>query len=375
MKRTKGFKILCLFMLIQMFAFSQDFDFYEEIKSSGSMPADFVTLLSEKYKQDQVLIDENNKRRDKKIQKQFYLESNFSMNEIIYTGNVLFNDPISIYLNSIYEKIKLGNSQLNNENIRFYTSKSTIINAFTTHAGIIFFNIGLLAKVQTEDEIAYIMCHEIAHYLKKHNIKQYTFNEELESRGGVFRKYGWEEKMFSKANYSQQHEMEADALGLELYVNTDYNPSASVDALNNLMTYQLPFESSSEFSKSVFEDHLISFDSIYIPPIDSILIKEYENDNELSTHPEIQTRVDTIAKILDKLGIASNKESVTNQIQNVAQFEMCHLYLEKGMFYHAIFCTLALLDKNSSSHYLNTLLCKCMYSLSQCLTFGEYHVK
>ncbi len=362
---------LNLFLFSSISLIAQNFDAYQEIKSSGTMPKDFITLLSDKYKEDQEQINKNDKRKSQKYQHQFYLESNFAINEIISTGNVLFNDPITNYLNSIYDNIKKDNPSLQNKNIRFYTSKSTIINAYTTHAGIIFMNIGLIAKVKTEDELAYIMCHEIAHFIKKHNIKQHTFNEEIDSEKGKYKKVDWETKMFSKANYSQQHETEADALGYELFANTKYKASAAIEALTNLKTYYLPFESDLAFSKSTFENQYISFPDAQLLPLDSIQIKEYENEQKYSTHPEVDARIEAISDQNKKNPHKDSIQTIQNKVQKIAQFEMCHLYLEKGMNYHSLYTTLALLKQDKSSRYLNAVLRKTLYALSQ----GETYVK
>ena len=368
----KAIFVLPLFFLYLQ-AFGQASDTFQRLQSKGTMPEDFFALLSDKYEADKQQIDQNQRARDRRIQKQFYLESNFSIKELVTSGNVLFNDPISNYLNEIYQKIKASNPILSDKNIRFYTSKSTIINAYTTHAGIIFFNVGLIAKLKTEDEIAYIMCHEISHFLKKHNIKQYTFNEELASNKRLYRKMDWEDKMFSKANYSQQHEMEADSMGLVLFANCPYNIEASVDALNNLKTYRLPFDRKAELKKTVFENQHISFPEQSLIVLDSITVEEYEHDAELSTHPEVQTRVDSLKVLIEQLGKEEHQIGQANRQQKTAQFEMCHLFLERGMAFHAIYCCEALMQEFPENNYLHSVLAKTYYTLAQDRSYNTHH--
>ena len=50
----------------------------------------------------------------------------------------------------------------------FYVIKEDVYNAFATPAGHIFFNSGLLEAVESEEEIAGIMGHEIAHVVARH---------------------------------------------------------------------------------------------------------------------------------------------------------------------------------------------------------------
>ncbi len=356
-----------VFLLLSGFVFAQDFENYKELSSDGTIPMDFITLANDKFEQDKTKISEDEQRHKRKVKEQFYLESNFSISEFLKSGNVLFNDPVSNYLNEIYNNIKLSNSFLNDEDLRFYTCKSTIINAYATHAGIIFINIGLVAKIKTEDELAYIMCHEISHYIEDHSINQYTYNDEIDSNKGSYRRTSWEKKMFSKANYSQQHELIADSLGLIMYSNTNYCINSPVEALGNLKTYNSPFSKVLDIQKSFFESSNISFPDINIVPLDSIEVEKYDDDNN-STHPDIDERMEEIADQLSQpeYDVDSIKtKTLPNKFQKLAQFEMPHLYLEKGMTIHALYCVMSLLEENPDNKYLNGMLCNILYAISQ----------
>ena len=345
---------------------AQDFNHYKLVRSSGSIPDDFTTLSSDKVREDIEQIDGSQKRKSKKTQEEFYLESNFGIDEILADGSILFNDPITNYLNQIYRNIEKGNPSLKKENIRFYTSKSSIINAFTTHGGIIFFNVGLIAKLKTEDEIAYIMCHEIAHYINKHNIKGYVYNDSIDSKLGTFRRKSWEERMFSKSNYSQSHETEADILGFELLSNTSYSLQGAYNGLESLKSYKLPFESNHVLTKASLQNQYFMVDEKAITRLDNITQKQEDNDQKYSTHPDIQERLDTILTLITP-GTTDN--FIKNKLQKLAQFEICHLFLEKGENYHAIYCALALLNQEPNSKYLKEIIVKAIYAITQTRTY------
>lgn len=355
-------------LIISVISYSQD---YQALKSSGTLPDDFVSLMSEKYVADAVKINKNERWQSRKIQKQFYLESNYSINEIFKSGNVLFNDEISIYLRKIYSKIQDANPELKHENIRFYTSRSTIVNAFAMHSGVIFINIGLMAKVETEDALAYIMCHEISHYLKKHNIKQYTYNVEVEKKGNIFKSIDWEDKMFSKANYSQQQELEADSIGLAIFSKTDYSIWGAESALKCLETYNLPFKHNLNFSGAIFESDYFRLDSLAYVDVKDLKESEREQ-SEYSTHPEINVRIDSIKSYQKQMHGEDDASFTGNTMQKTAQYELCHLYLEKGMDYHAIYCTLDLLNDDPSNDYLQRIFKNAIYSLAKSESFNEY---
>lgn len=377
MKRISDFKkvlYLILFVISSFYSYSQDYNHYKEIKSEGELPLDYILTSFEKYEVDKATIGEDEKRRDRKQKEQFYLESNYSISDLVKSGNIIFNDTISNYLSLIYNNIQKANPILKDKDIRFYLSKSTIVNAFATHAGVIIINIGLVAKVESEDELAYIMCHEISHFLKNHSMKQYTFSEELDSNKGEFKEVSWEEKMFSKANYSQDHEMEADSLGLVLYLNTDYSKEAPMSALNNLKTYYLPFYSDFNFDLMHFNEYGAKVDQYTIVDKNDISIKEYEIDSLYSTHPDIDSRV---KKLTTQLYVTIDsaqieiKDFLPNRVQTIAQFELTHLFMEKGLNYHSLYSTMALLDKYDSE-YLEENFCKSIYMLSQDKTYNRF---
>lgn len=369
--------LFCSFVLLffGLQSYSQDLNNFEELQSTGNLPDDFVTLLSEKYDEAMSTDVSNEKWKSKRQKKQFYLESNYSLNEFIASGSLLFNDPLTNYLNNIYLKIENANPELDGKSVRFYTSKSPIVNAFATHSGVIFFNVGLIAKIKTEDELAYIMCHELAHFVRGHSMKQYTYNEEIDSERGEYKKTDWETKMFSKANYSQQHELEADSLGLLFYLNTEYNPVAAKEALGNLETYYLPFESKANFNSEMFDNENISYGHKSVVKLRDIKIKEFRTNDNLSTHPQIDERISTIDKLVKDNCTDSIKctlDFIPNRVREIAKFEICHLFLERGMTMHAVYCALALLNEYPNNPYLNKTYCKIIYAISQNETYFTY---
>lgn len=362
--------IIQIFISFSIIAIGQDFNNYTPIQSEGAVPEDFTKLSSAKYESDKAQLDNSDSRKSKKVKKEFYLESNFGIDEILNNGRVLFNDPLSNYLNEIYAEIKKSNPELNDISVRFYTSRSTIVNAFTTHGGIIFFNVAILAKLKTEDEIAFVMCHEITHFIKKHNIKQYAYNDELDKERGLLKNEDWESKMFAKSNYSKAHETEADQLGFDLFKNTKYNPNKAVDALESLKTYKIPFESKSIFSLKMFgiDTGVFVLPSVLI--LDSIKTKTLKNTDKFSTHPNINLRISSIKSNLAK----GNEGSTPNKVLTFAQFEMCHLYLEKGMFFHAIYAAMSLKKSHPESNYLNDIILKSIYGIAQTKTYLDEYI-
>ncbi len=80
----------------------------------------------------------------------------------------LIQDPFVVgYVNKIGGNI-LSNMPPQPFTYRFYIVKQHVYNAFATPAGHIFINSGLLVALESEEELAGILAHEIAHVVSRH---------------------------------------------------------------------------------------------------------------------------------------------------------------------------------------------------------------
>ena len=118
------------------------------------------------------------------------------------------------------------------------------INAFCLPGGKIFVYSGLLKQVKSEDELAVIMAHEVAHALARHGAERATLEMGARLGGALLqlalgdedpriadiagRVWGYGANLGLMLPYSRKHEYEADAIGLALMAKAGYNPQAAV---------------------------------------------------------------------------------------------------------------------------------------------------
>jgi predicted Zn-dependent protease len=145
---------------------------------------------------------------------------------------------------------------------------SNEINAFATSGGHIFITRGLVNSAKSEDALAGVIAHEIAHIQLQHSIKAIKTSRITQalmvtgvSAAGAASGYNVNEltDVFNESvgeivstmvnnGYSQNQEYEADNTALSLLAATGYNPSGLLDMLNELNKIQTG--SSSGFGKT-----------------------------------------------------------------------------------------------------------------------------
>ena len=170
------------------------------------MPADFTVSSSEKFiRATENLGQAEDRKSTREAKQDFLLESNFLIDQVLGSGRVLFNDPISNYLGLILDTVLVGETELRKK-LRVYAVRSSIVNSFTTDDGIILVNIGLLAQLENEAQLAFILCHEVAHFTESHVINSYVQNEELKSNISKYQHGSFDENLLAKSRFSKDLE-------------------------------------------------------------------------------------------------------------------------------------------------------------------------
>ncbi len=204
---------------------------------------------------------------------------------ILTNYSIYANEDLTIYLNSICQTLVI-NSSVPDIYKGYYVSvlDTDEINAFATSGGHILITRGLLECAQSEDAVASVIAHEIAHIQLKHGIKAIktsrvtqaigesaqvgliaSGNDTLKDLSDAFEE-GVDEVVETLVNtgYSQSQEFDADALAVSLLYTAGYSPSAIVDMLTLL----------EENSKN-------------------------QTRGFINTHPKPEKRIDSVSKVLE----------------------------------------------------------------------------
>lgn len=166
----------------------------------------------------------------------------------------MIDDPLIVgYINQVGQNI-LGNLPPQPFTYRFHVIKEDVYNAFAMPAGYIFINSGLVLAMESEEELAGILAHEIAHVVSRHIAQRIARAKKIDIAtmagmvAGIFlgaagggAAAGQALAIGSAAAgqtlhlaYSREDEAEADHLSLQYLTAAGYSPAGLLDILKKI---------------------------------------------------------------------------------------------------------------------------------------------
>lgn len=367
-------KRLTIALLITSFtAFSQSIDFsnYQGLECKGSLPDVFTTSLEQKVKEhQQEIVKKGDRYGEKREKKRFALYASYSLSELVLNGEVLFGDELTTYVSKIGKKVLEKSKFKNKDQVEFFVVKSPYVNAFTTNEGKIFVSVGLLAQLETEAQLAYILCHEIAHFEHNHVLEGFLFDRGVDKKSK--NRYSSGSSLLKKSIYSKSKELEADEEGLELFIKTKYSTTSLVGVFDILKFAHLPIDEV-KFDPSFLENENFKISASSLP--DSINAIALLENPELSTHPSSERRAEKIETLLTKKGkkgkhfLFGEKDFLYKR--DISRFELSKILLEKRQYQALLYNNNVLSKKFPDNYFLDFTTGRALYFLSKYKLRGE----
>lgn len=363
---------------------TQSFVDYKNITNIGSLPEEYKYSGNDSYKKS---VKDASNNQDVKIKlrdkKEFLLESNFAITDLLRSGVILFNSPLNAYVNKVTDKVLESNAKLSKE-IKVYIVQSTAVNAFTFNDGKVFINMGLLAHLKNEAQLAFIIAHEVSHYSKGHSLNIFVERKKINKGVNEYEDFDEAAKLFATNNFSREQELDADADGLRLYAKTGYDLQEAKNALDLLHYADQAFENTL-FPRTYFDrpymvmPKVLLGDSVELTKYDEIDLTGEEEDEKKDvngTHPTISKRIRTLDKINlgkdEKEGgskyLVSEKDFL--YFRNVACFELCRLF---NLNYRPLenLLHISILEKEfPNNRYLQEIKLRALYQIVNAVNKG-----
>ena len=149
-------------------------------------------------------------------------------------------DPaLTHYLNTILAALTINSPQPASFNGYFAAVlDSETINAFASPGGHIFVTRGLIAAATSEDALAAVLAHELAHIQLRHGMRAIRSNRDSEDWVKQFMFGAREIADRINAGFSHTQEFDADIAALSFLVETGYSPQGLIDMLSELEKMQ-----------------------------------------------------------------------------------------------------------------------------------------
>jgi Zn-dependent protease with chaperone function len=311
------------------------------------------------------------------VLKEIYSETQASFIDLINNNNFVCDSKINSYLQSLLTDILIKNS-LNPSEYKILLSKDSEANAYNVGDGTVVINYGLFLIVDNEDELVFVISHEIGHQHLNHVKTQIeSFADISTSKEIIAKTKEIQKQKFGKAsrannllrkikyeNYANRRkkEIEADSLGFHFYKNTKRSPNAPISLLEKLDKSDAENDTLSvEEYKFIFEKNGLKLKDKYFQAEES-LFKVYDfkrnyNIDSLKTHPDCSTRIQLIKEFIDKKDNEKGSQTDTfSEIKKHSSYQnLINLFSEKE-YGISLYETLKLYKKDKENPFYKELI-------------------
>jgi Zn-dependent protease with chaperone function len=295
----------------------------------------------------------------------------------------IVDSELSPYLQSILNDIYAANPQLPRET-NVYAYRSEAVNAMSYGEGTIAFTLGLLARMESEAQVAFVLCHELAHYHSRHSdlrmeeLARINFDPQIKKKVKAIERnaYGQFTKFsqlvgtlgMSITKHGRDKEFEADSFALRLYLNTTYDLQAPVRTLEILDSAdQSLYNADLDFHK-YFDFQAYPFKEKWTAYTPSTTWYSDEDADSLHTHPSCEKRIVAIKRQL--AGTSSlNKKPVNFGVTKSSLLRLRCEFEIAGSLYHfkaygrSLFLYLMLAERYSENVYVHAMIAQNLYQL------------
>jgi hypothetical protein len=361
-------RVICLLVISIVsgsVVFSQeDFDKYQTLVSVGEIPKDFSSHTYNKISDDRDAGRDNLTGHQEKV---FFQGIHYGIDDILNSGMVVYGDEVSSYVKQIAKNLLKDDKELFAK-LRFYTLKSNETNAFSTDQGIIFVTTGLISRVGSEARLAYVLAHEISHYIEHHVVDGFKFRTELKQRDRNIR---------SLSIYSKANEMEADRVGLEIFNKAGYGLDELYGTFNVLSHAHLHF-GNLEFPKDYFTTSQMKVPESLFPVEDYIIVLNDSANDVLSSHPNIITRKKQIESLVGNYTEWGSEINFFGAekfeyIQTICRFESVRVEVLNANYIDAMYTVFVLEKNHPNSTYLKQMKARIWLGIVQAVRTGKLH--
>ena len=288
----------------------------------------------------------------------------------------------------VFQQIQQANPQV--AAARLVVTRNPQANAYAVGNGTVILNVGLLPTLENESQLAFVLCHELAHIQCRH--METTMQERLatlhsrEMRRQVRRiiqaEYNINSRMkdlvmglsLDGSYHQRRHERQADSLGYELLKRTAYEAPQAYRTLELLdridePVSREPLELGRYFSCGAFPK---VFAAAPAKPQSIFTVKAPEQTvlqttDTLKSHPDCAKRMGYL-RVLAAGNVAEGPQPIAPgfaRLRSISRLEVVQSWFDTDCYDHALFDALQLLSTDPQNEYLRSVVQLSLYELQR----------
>jgi chaperonin cofactor prefoldin len=310
--------LLSVFLFAMLATRAQDEGLRSLFVQDSLYKTSVLKAIEAKYKEDADGATGEHKKYIREIYKERYdyIKGNFDINAIL-------TDPSAVaYINGLTRKILANNPALQKLNPRVLLYKAWWPNASSMGEGTVYVNIGIVYKFLNEAQLAFVLCHELAHLYLNHGniaINKYVntvYDDEFQKELKKIAKQSYEKNKrlkelektiaFSSKRHSREKESEADSMALEFMKNTEFDIREAKTALAMLDSIDQDKYNIEPPLQKYFNDQAFPFKSSWVKEEEAFFggatatIKDKKLLDSLKTHPDCSQRIIQVTPAVDR---------------------------------------------------------------------------
>ncbi len=333
----------------------------------------------------------------KYLQKQYRDRYNY-LNDLFENNLVVSGETSTRYFTALLKEIVSKNPVLQGIPLRPFLYRAWWPNASTTGEGSLIFNTGLFTRMRNESEVAFVICHELAHQYLNHvnaSIDQYVntvYAEDFQKELKKIKKSAYEQNKqldaleknitYTSRRHGRNFEAQADSMGLIFLSRTSFDSHQALRALNLLDSIddsQLDMEKvlrkNFSFDQFPFKDNWLKKESSFFGGPVATVQQKKESDS-LRTHPDCKKRISLLEPFIQtlpkgQLNPVNGSDFIAQQ--QLMQYDMVEILYKKDYLSRTLYNALSMLEDKPGDPYLVVVVGETLnklYSHQKAHTFG-----
>ncbi|RAW00433.1 M48 family metalloprotease [Pseudochryseolinea flava] len=371
--------IILILLTAPLCGFAQFTTNYQALPIEDTIPPTYLSALNTRLSGAQAAISESNKAVIASIRK--YLQNRTDYVISRFNDDYIISDPtLTSSLQRLLKDIYDANPQFKPET-HVFVYRSEAVNAVSFGEGTIALTLGLLARMETEGQIAFVLCHELAHYHYKHSdnkivaLSKLYNDKEFKKEVRSIKRSDYEQiTKFSKlakslelsiTHHGREHEFEADSLALRMYRNLTsdvHSPIRTLEILDSADRDEFPnnldLKTALHTDAYPFKDQWLA----YTPS--STWHATSEDNDSTRTHPSCQRRIKALQRQMKSLPACINNKfnaDARNTLREHCRFEQVASLVHYKRYGRALFESLKLAARYPDNAYVHAIIGQCLY--------------